>query len=91
MPDSAILLIHCPDQPGIVAAVSGFFYQHQANILHADLPSHRRPTSAADPLRGSTTQASRRFFQSGQITCEDHRTNQLLAFAPGWAPANLQK
>jgi formyltetrahydrofolate deformylase len=47
MPDSAILLIHCPDQPGIVAAVSGFFYQHQANILHADLPSHRRPTSAA--------------------------------------------
>jgi formyltetrahydrofolate deformylase len=36
MPDSAILLIHCPDQKGIVAAVSGFLYQHGANILHAD-------------------------------------------------------
>jgi formyltetrahydrofolate deformylase len=36
MPDSAILLIHCPDAKGIVAAVSGFLYQHGANILHAD-------------------------------------------------------
>jgi len=35
-PDSAILLIHCPDRKGIVAAVSGFLYQHGANILHAD-------------------------------------------------------
>jgi formyltetrahydrofolate deformylase len=36
MSDSAILLIHCPDQKGIVAAVSGFLYRHGANILHAD-------------------------------------------------------
>jgi formyltetrahydrofolate deformylase len=36
MPDSAILLIHCPDRKGIVAAVSGFLYRHGANILHAD-------------------------------------------------------
>ncbi len=35
-PDSAILLIHCPDQKGIVAAVSGFLFRHGANILHAD-------------------------------------------------------
>lgn len=34
--DSAILLIHCPDQKGIVAAVSGFLFRHGANILHAD-------------------------------------------------------
>jgi formyltetrahydrofolate deformylase len=36
MPNSAILLIHCPDQRGIVARVSGFLYSHGANILHAD-------------------------------------------------------
>lgn len=27
------LLISCPDRPGIVAAVSGFFFQHQGNIV----------------------------------------------------------
>ena len=36
MPDSAVLLIHCPDQKGIVAGISGFLYAHGANILHAD-------------------------------------------------------
>jgi formyltetrahydrofolate deformylase len=34
--DSATLLVHCPDQKGIVAAISGFLYTHGANILHAD-------------------------------------------------------
>lgn len=36
MPDSAILLIHCPDRKGIVAGISGFLYDRGANILHAD-------------------------------------------------------
>jgi formyltetrahydrofolate deformylase len=36
MPNSAILLIHCPDSKGIVAGVSGFLHRHGANILHAD-------------------------------------------------------
>jgi formyltetrahydrofolate deformylase len=36
MPDSAVLLIHCPDRKGIVAAIFGFLYNHGANILHAD-------------------------------------------------------
>jgi formyltetrahydrofolate deformylase len=34
--DTATLLIDCPDQRGIVAAVSDFLYRHGANILHAD-------------------------------------------------------
>ncbi len=34
--DSAILLIHCPDRPGIVAAVSQFIQHHGGNILHFD-------------------------------------------------------
>ncbi len=33
---SATLLIYCPDQKGVVAAVSSFLFQHEANILHAD-------------------------------------------------------
>jgi formyltetrahydrofolate deformylase len=36
MPNSAILLIHCPDRKGIVAGVSGFLHRNGANILHAD-------------------------------------------------------
>lgn len=33
---AAILLISCPDQKGLVAAISNFLYQHNGNILHAD-------------------------------------------------------
>lgn len=33
---TAILLISCPDQKGLVAAIADFLFQHNANILHAD-------------------------------------------------------
>ncbi len=36
MKDTAVLLIDCPDQKGLVARVSGLLYQQGANILHAD-------------------------------------------------------
>lgn len=36
MKNTGILLIHCPDRKGIVAAVGDFLYRHNANILHAD-------------------------------------------------------
>ncbi|MCA1664258.1 MAG: formyltetrahydrofolate deformylase [Myxococcales bacterium] len=36
MRDTATLLIDCPDQRGIVAAVSELLYRHGANIVHAD-------------------------------------------------------
>jgi formyltetrahydrofolate deformylase len=36
MGDTATLLIDCPDQRGIVAAVSRFLAEHRANIVHAD-------------------------------------------------------
>jgi len=36
MGDTATLLIDCPDQRGIVAAVSRFLLDHGANIVHAD-------------------------------------------------------
>ena len=36
MNDSAVLLIDCPDQKGLVARVSSLLYSQGANILHAD-------------------------------------------------------
>lgn len=40
-PDSAVLLILCPDRTGLVARVAGLLYEHDANILHAD--QHQDP------------------------------------------------
>lgn len=36
MTETAILLIHCPDQKGLVAAIADFLYRKGANIIHAD-------------------------------------------------------
>jgi formyltetrahydrofolate deformylase len=36
MRHTAVLLISCPDQKGLVAAIADFLLQHDANILHAD-------------------------------------------------------
>lgn len=33
---TAVLLLSCPDQPGIVATVAEFIWRHGGNILHAD-------------------------------------------------------
>ncbi len=40
-PDTATLLIHCPDQPGLVHDVTGFIFSHGGNIL--DLEQHIDP------------------------------------------------
>jgi formyltetrahydrofolate deformylase len=34
--DTAILLLHCPDQKGIVAALANFVFRHGGNILSCD-------------------------------------------------------
>ena len=34
--ETAVLLISCPDQKGLVAAVSNFVYRNGGNIVHAD-------------------------------------------------------
>ncbi len=36
MKDTAVLLIDCPDQKGLIARVSSLLYEWGANILHAD-------------------------------------------------------
>lgn len=34
--NTAVLLLHCPDRPGILAAVTEFINQHKGNILYLD-------------------------------------------------------
>ena len=34
--NTAVLLLHCPDKPGILAAVTEFINQHSGNILYLD-------------------------------------------------------
>jgi len=36
MPATAILLVSCPDQKGLVAHISEFLFQNNGNIIHAD-------------------------------------------------------
>jgi formyltetrahydrofolate deformylase len=36
MKNTAILLITCPDQKGLVATIADFVFRHNGNILHAD-------------------------------------------------------
>ncbi len=36
IPETAILLMSCPDQRGLVAKVARFLYENGANIIHAD-------------------------------------------------------
>ena len=36
--DTAVLLVYCPDQPGLVHAVTHFIFEHRGNIL--DLEQH---------------------------------------------------
>jgi len=38
---TAVLLLSCRDQKGLVAAVSGFLYQNDGNIVHADQHTDR--------------------------------------------------
>jgi formyltetrahydrofolate deformylase len=47
--DTAILLIRCPDARGLVAGVSGFLYEHGANILSTD--EHRDDESGQFLMR----------------------------------------
>jgi len=36
MPDSATLLISCPDRQGLVASITDFIFKNEGNILHLD-------------------------------------------------------
>jgi formyltetrahydrofolate deformylase len=66
----AILLVRCPDRPGIVAAVSAFLFEHGANIL--DAAEHR------DNEQG-------RFFMRVEFDLDGFDVGHA-AFAPAFQP-----
>ena len=41
MGDTGILLLRCPERKGVIAAVAGFIYEHNGNIVRAD--EHQDP------------------------------------------------
>ena len=60
---TARLLVSCPDRPGIVAAISGFLFEHEANIVS----SHQYST---DPTGG-------RFFLRLEFFLKDALESQV--------------
>jgi formyltetrahydrofolate deformylase len=49
MADTGILLVHCPDRKGVIAAVTTFIYERGGNIVHAD--EHQDPDAKEYFLR----------------------------------------
>jgi formyltetrahydrofolate deformylase len=78
----AILLIRCPDRPGIVAAVSSFLFRHGANIVNLD--QHSTEEEAG-------TYFMRLEFQVGGLDVPLPRLSELFApeiaapFAMEWS------
>ncbi len=62
----AVLVIQCPDRPGIVAAISTFLFQHGANIT--DLDQHSSEDQASVyfmRLESRPTASTRTWTSSG--------------------------
>ena len=68
--DTARLLIYCPDQRGIIAAVTGFIAEHKGNILELD--------QHTDPLLSE-------FFMRIEVELDGFNLNRQ-SFEPAWTP-----
>ena len=77
--DVGRLLISCPDQPGIVAAVSDFLFVNDANIIHSDQHSSER---------GEGTFFMRVEFRLPDLAQREH--DLLLSFTPVAASFGMQ-
>lgn len=69
-PETARLLIFCPDRRGIIAAVTGFIAEHQGNILELD--------QHTDPQHGE-------FFMRIEVELDGFRLNRE-SFTDAWTP-----
>ena len=77
---TAVLLINCPDAKGIVASVSGFLYQHGANILSTD--EHRDDASCQYLMRIEWDLAG--FGLSEDAFAAQFQQRVAAAFGMGW-------
>jgi formyltetrahydrofolate deformylase len=85
-PTTAVLLLSCPDQRGLVAAVSDFLFRHHGNIVHADQHTDRErglfvqrvewELTGFDIARGDIAEAFRplaeRFGMDWSLRFSDH-------------------
>jgi formyltetrahydrofolate deformylase len=85
-PTTAVLLLSCPDQRGLVAAVSDFLFRHHGNIVHADQHTDRErglfvqrvewELAGFDIARGDIAEAFRplaeRFGMDWSLRFSDH-------------------
>lgn len=77
MSDSAVLLITCPDQKGLVAAVSTELYRFGANIIHAD--QHRDHDEGLFFMRVEWT-----------LSGDGEKSFDIQAFSEAFAPLTRQ-
>lgn len=88
---TAILLISCPDQPGLVATVSEFVHQHQGNIVdldqHTDYENNTFLMRIEWELQGfalkptALVQALKPLAQKYQMNYRLHFSNEVLKMA----------
>ena len=83
---TAVLLLSCPDQRGLVAAVSDFLYRHHGNIVHADQHTDRERglfvqrvewelagfDIARDDIAGAFRPLAERFAMDWSLRFSDH-------------------
>lgn len=87
MKNTAVLLIDCPDRPGLVAQVAGLLYRQGANILHADQHQDHEQglffMRVEWALAGGSPLDERR---GGASSAETGRPFDLEAFKAAFAP-----
>ncbi len=77
-PATLVALLHGPDQPGLVAKISGWIYARQGNILHAD--QHRDMEAGEFFQRIEWVPSFAEVTQGGPAGAEQE-ANELRAFA----------
>jgi len=89
---TAVLLLSCADQQGLVAAVSDFLYRHHGNIVHADQHTDRERRLfvqrvewelagfdiARDDIAGAFRPLAERFAMDWSLRFSDHRPRLAL-------------
>ncbi len=76
----AILLVQCPDRPGIVAAISSFLFRHGANIT--DFDQHTSDDGAGvyfTRLEFQTGKLDLPTYELGAKVATRHRTRNMEA------------
>jgi len=70
-PVTAVLLLSCPDQKGLVASVSDFIYRHGGNIIHADQHTDQEQGIFLQRVEWELTEFTTRFGMQWELRYSD--------------------